>query len=63
MYIFGVVTFEIGSAVCGAAPTMTVLIFGRALAGLGGTFIYSGSLVLITGHTDKIERYAGHRIF
>ena len=63
MYIFGVVTFEVGSAVCGAAPSMTVLIFGRALAGLGGTFVYSGSLVLLTGNTNKIERYACDRIF
>src|SRR5271169_3053665 len=34
-YIFMVALFEIGSAVCGAAPTMNALIGGRILAGIG----------------------------
>jgi MFS family permease len=57
LYIAGVVTFEIGSAICGAAPTMTVLIFGRAIAGVGCTLIYTGSLMLITINTTERERY------
>lgn len=36
--------FEVGSAICGAAPTMNTLIVGRVLAGAGGTGIYLGSL-------------------
>jgi MFS family permease len=28
--------FEIGSAVCGAAPTSSALIVGRVIAGVGG---------------------------
>jgi MFS family permease len=57
LYIAGVVTFEIGSALCGAAPTMTFLIFARAIAGVGCTLIYTGSLVLITINTTERERY------
>ena len=37
--------FQIGSAVCGAAPSMTALIFGRALCGLGGAGMYTGVVV------------------
>lgn len=39
-YIFCVALFEIGSAVCGAAPTMDALIVGRAICGVGGQFSY-----------------------
>lgn len=35
-YIFHVTLFEIGSAICGAAPSMDVMILGRAIAGVGG---------------------------
>ena len=36
LYIFCTFMFEVGSALCGAAPTMNALIGGRVLAGLGG---------------------------
>jgi MFS family permease len=39
-----VVLFEVGSVICGAAPTMSALIVGRVIAGVGGTGIYLGSL-------------------
>lgn len=35
LYIISVLIFEIGSALCGAAPNMDALIVGRAIAGLG----------------------------
>jgi len=38
--------FEIGSAVCGAAPSMNALIIGRAIAGLGGAGMYLGVIIL-----------------
>ena len=56
LYILGIVTFEAGSAICGAAPSMTILIVGRAVAGFGNAFIYTGSLVLITVNTNVMER-------
>lgn len=35
LYLASVVLFEIGSALCGAAPNMNAFIVGRAIAGLG----------------------------
>jgi MFS family permease len=56
LYISGVGIFEAGSALCGAAPNITIFICARAIAGLGTTFIYSCSLVLITLNTNQVER-------
>ncbi|KAL6860390.1 hypothetical protein ACO1O0_004418 [Amphichorda felina] len=42
-----VVLFELGSAVCGAAPNSTAFIIGRAIAGVGAAGIFSGSIVCI----------------
>lgn len=36
IYLFNVILFEVGSAICGAAPSMNVLIVGRVIAGVGG---------------------------
>jgi len=44
LYIAGIVLFQVGSALCGAAPTMNALIVGRVFAGAGGTGIYLGGL-------------------
>ena len=42
LLIGGIVCFEVGSAICGAAPTMDALIIGRVIAGIGGAFMYLG---------------------
>ncbi|KAK5988366.1 Rubrofusarin-specific efflux pump aurT [Cladobotryum mycophilum] len=47
-YIVAIVIFEVGSAVCGASPTSTGFIIGRAIAGLGSAGIFSGSTVILT---------------
>lgn len=39
--------FEVGSAVCGAAPSSPALIVGRAIAGLGAAGIFSGGLIIV----------------
>jgi MFS family permease len=39
-----VVLFDVGSVICGAAPTTSTLIVGRVIAGVGGSGIYFGSL-------------------
>ncbi|GMG52306.1 unnamed protein product [Aspergillus oryzae var. brunneus] len=39
VYLFNITLFEIGSAVCGAAPNMTALVVGRVIAGVGGSGI------------------------
>ncbi|KKO98529.1 hypothetical protein THAR02_09372 [Trichoderma harzianum] len=42
LYIAGVVLFELGPVLCGAAPSMSLLIVGRVIAGMGGTGLYLG---------------------
>ncbi|KAF8304794.1 MFS general substrate transporter [Clavulina sp. PMI_390] len=54
--IFAVTIFEIGSFICGIAPNMITLIIGRAVAGLGGTGIYYGGLMVLTELTTFAER-------
>jgi len=39
--------FEIGSAICGAAPNSPAFIIGRAIAGLGASGIFSGAILII----------------
>ena len=56
-YLFSIVVFEIGSAICGAAHTIDILIGGRTIAGIGTTGIYTGSLFLITVLTSENERH------
>ncbi|KAH6694900.1 putative HC-toxin efflux carrier [Leptodontidium sp. MPI-SDFR-AT-0119] len=56
LYIFTVVLFEVGSAICGAAPSMNVMIVGRAIAGLGGSGLYVGCMTLIAMTTTMDER-------
>lgn len=35
--------FEVGSLVCGIAPTSTAFVVGRAIAGLGAAGIFTGA--------------------
>ncbi|MCJ1421361.1 hypothetical protein MMC32_007724 [Xylographa parallela] len=42
-----VVLFELGSVVCGAAPSSVAFILGRALGGIGAAGIFAGSIVCI----------------
>lgn len=44
MYLTVIFIFEIGSAICGAAPNSPVFIFGRAIAGIGASGIFSGAI-------------------
>lgn len=46
VFVSAVVIFEIGSAICGAAPNSTALIIGRAIAGLGASGIFAGSVII-----------------
>jgi MFS family permease len=42
MFTGSIILFEAASALCGAAPTMDVLIVGRVFAGMGGNGIFLG---------------------
>lgn len=55
-YILCVVLFELGSAVCGAAPSMDALIIGRAICGVGGSGMYVGVMTLLAATTTIHER-------
>ncbi|BCS25028.1 uncharacterized protein APUU_41472A [Aspergillus puulaauensis] len=46
-FLFAVFVFEVGSLICAVAPSSTVLIVGRAVAGIGVAGIFSGALVII----------------
>lgn len=46
-FVLSIVIFEAGSAICGAAPTSTAFIIGRAIAGLGSAGIFSGGMMVI----------------
>ncbi|KAI4233072.1 MAG: hypothetical protein L6R40_007195 [Gallowayella cf. fulva] len=56
LYISSIVIFEIGSAICGAAKTMDMMIVGRVIAGLGGNGMYTGCLTYIAVMTSTRER-------
>lgn len=47
VFLTAVGLFEIGSAVCGAAPTSVAFIIGRAIAGVGAAGIFSGVIIII----------------
>jgi EmrB/QacA subfamily drug resistance transporter len=47
LFLIGLVLFLIGSALCGFAPTLSWLIFGRVLQGMGGAALSPGSLSLL----------------
>ncbi|KAL7942521.1 major facilitator superfamily domain-containing protein [Trichoderma barbatum] len=54
--IGGIVLFELGSVLCGAALSMSALIVGRVIAGMGGTGMYLGDLNHISAFTTREER-------
>jgi hypothetical protein len=47
VFLSGIFLFEAGSAVCGAAQTSTMLIVGRAIAGLGSSGIFTGAILIM----------------
>ncbi|KAK3311846.1 major facilitator superfamily domain-containing protein [Apodospora peruviana] len=56
LYVAGIVIFQAGSALCGAAPTIDALIVGRVIAGAGGTGIYLGGLNHFSALCTREER-------
>ncbi|EXJ96431.1 hypothetical protein A1O1_01557 [Capronia coronata CBS 617.96] len=56
VYLTSIVIFEVGSAVCGGAPTSDALIVGRAIAGVGSAGIFSGALVIIAYTVPLVKR-------
>ena len=55
VFIAAIFLFEVGSAICGAAPNSTSFIIGRAVAGVGGSGAFSGAIVIIM-HTVPLHK-------
>ncbi|KAL1914814.1 uncharacterized protein VTP21DRAFT_7906 [Calcarisporiella thermophila] len=51
-----IVIFEVGNIVCGAAPSMVVLIIGRAVSGIGAGGIVTMSVIIISDVVSLRER-------
>jgi MFS family permease len=51
-----IVIFEIGSLLCAVAPSMVVLILGRAVAGVGGGGIFVSIFTLLSQITRLEQR-------
>ncbi|KAK3649647.1 hypothetical protein LTR56_006830 [Elasticomyces elasticus] len=47
IFLIMIVVFEIGSAVCGAAPSSIAVIIGRAIQGIGAAGIMAGGIILM----------------
>jgi MFS family permease len=47
VYLTFIIIFEVGSAICGAAPNSLAFIMGRAIAGLGSAGIFTGGIMVI----------------
>lgn len=45
-FLLAIFLFEVGSLICGVAPTSVALIIGRAIAGLGAAGLNTGSFTL-----------------
>lgn len=48
VYMIALFTFELGSFICGVTPNSMGLILGRAIAGIGGAGLLSGSILIVT---------------
>ncbi|KAJ7621712.1 major facilitator superfamily domain-containing protein [Mycena polygramma] len=61
VYVTAIAIFELGSLICGVAPSSTALIVGRAIAGLGSAGIFSGALIIVasTVPLEKRPLYTG----
>ncbi|MCJ1397095.1 hypothetical protein MMC11_000287 [Xylographa trunciseda] len=56
VYLAAIAIFELGSLICGVAPTSIALIVGRAVAGIGSAGIFSGSLIIIAYTVPLVKR-------
>ncbi|VUC21462.1 unnamed protein product, partial [Clonostachys rosea] len=47
VYVCSIIIFEVGSAICGAAPNSIAFILGRAIAGSGSSGIFTGGIMIM----------------
>ncbi|KAH8593546.1 putative MFS transporter [Bisporella sp. PMI_857] len=60
-YLTFLAIFEFGSALCGAAQSSTMLIAGRAVAGIGGSGLLNGAYTIVSAAVplSKVPVYIG----
>ncbi|MGH2479859.1 MAG: MFS transporter, partial [Ktedonobacteraceae bacterium] len=63
LYMFSLAAFTIGSALCGLAWSLPLLIVFRILQGLGGAALFPLSLTLLFGAFPPQERGAAMGVF
>jgi EmrB/QacA subfamily drug resistance transporter len=56
IFMVGIFIFIVGSAACGLAPQVTLLIVFRIIQGIGGALMIPGSLSLISSSINENER-------
>ncbi|THW78166.1 MFS transporter, partial [Aureobasidium pullulans] len=56
VFLVALFIFELGSFVCGIAPTSTALIVGRAVAGVGSAGLFSGAILIIANSVPLRKR-------
>ncbi|HTE00291.1 MAG TPA: MFS transporter [Mucilaginibacter sp.] len=56
IFMYGIFIFITGSAACGFAPSVTILIVSRIIQGVGGALMIPGSLSLISSSINEKER-------
>lgn len=56
VFLLSMLVFEVGSTLCGAAPTSAALIAGRAVAGAASAFITSGCIMILQPYVPIRKR-------
>lgn len=58
VFVLGLATFTLSSALCGIAPNLPLLILGRAVQGIGGALLVPASLSMISATFRQQDRGA-----
>ncbi|HET6449519.1 MAG TPA: DHA2 family efflux MFS transporter permease subunit [Conexibacter sp.] len=56
IFVFGTAWFTLASGLCALAPSAEVLIAARLLQGIGGALLTPGSLAMIEGSFQRVDR-------
>ncbi|PNS21562.1 hypothetical protein CAC42_921 [Sphaceloma murrayae] len=56
VFLSALAWFQLGSLICGAAPTSIALIMGRVIAGIGSGGIFSGALLIVAQNVPLQQR-------
>ncbi len=56
IFVAGIAIFTLGSAICGAAPSLGILIAARGFQGLGGALLFSVNIAMLTHAFSAHER-------